>query len=249
MKLICLNLWGGKINDKMNEYLKKESKSTDIFCFQEVFRRVSGNKEGSGWRANLYAELEILLDGFEGSFARMISGAGFKETAPGVDFGTAIFIKKDFGAKKTGSEILVKKPTPKSIEIHSKVSSILQWAQIRDLSVFNFHGLAAPKEKLDTPDRIEQSRKAKKIMDSFPGRKILVGDFNLMPEPESMKILEKGMRNLITESGITSTRTEFCQLPNKYSDYVLVSPDIKVKKFEVQNLVVSDHLPLVLEFE
>ena len=34
-----------------------------------------------------------------------------------------------------------------------------------------------------------------------------------------------------------------------FADYVFVSKDVKVKKFEVPYLEISDHLPLILDFE
>jgi len=34
-----------------------------------------------------------------------------------------------------------------------------------------------------------------------------------------------------------------------HSDYVFVSLEVKVKKFEVPNIEISDHLPLILDFE
>ena len=35
----------------------------------------------------------------------------------------------------------------------------------------------------------------------------------------------------------------------KFADYVFVSKDVKVKNFEVPNIEISDHLPLILDFE
>ncbi|HSE34638.1 MAG TPA: endonuclease/exonuclease/phosphatase family protein, partial [Candidatus Paceibacterota bacterium] len=78
-------------------------------------------------------------------------------------------------------------------------------------------------------------------------------DFNILPDTESMSILENGMRNLVKEFGVESTRTPLYrhysnpEEPN-YADYVLVSPDVRVTRFEVLPDVVSDHSPLLLEF-
>ncbi|MCX6712734.1 MAG: endonuclease/exonuclease/phosphatase family protein, partial [Candidatus Vogelbacteria bacterium] len=101
----------------------------------------------------------------------------------------------------------------------------------------------------DTLERLEQSRKIKAFMDSVDSPKILCGDFNLLPDTESLKIIEGGLRNLIREYGVTSTRTSFYTKPDKFADYVFVSPEIKVVDFKVLPDEVSDHSPLLLEFE
>jgi endonuclease/exonuclease/phosphatase family metal-dependent hydrolase len=85
-------------------------------------------------------------------------------------------------------------------------------------------------------------------MDVTKGKKILCGDFNLLPNTESIAMLEKGMKNLVKEYGITSTRSHHYTKEHKFADYIIVSTDIKVANFEVLQEPVSDHLPLLLEF-
>ncbi|MBP8994985.1 MAG: hypothetical protein KBG30_14410 [Bacteroidales bacterium] len=86
-------------------------------------------------------------------------------------------------------------------------------------------------------------------MDNFNGAKILCGDFNVAPDTKSMEILETSMNNLVKEYKVTTTRSHLYTKEHKFADYILVSPEIKVKKFEVIQDVVSDHLPLMLEFD
>src|SRR3989344_4759760 len=63
--------------------------------------------------------------------------------------------------------------------------------------------------------------------------KILCGDLELWPDTEIIKILEEGMVNLIKKFNIYSTRSNFFKYENKFADYILVSPDIKVHDFKV----------------
>jgi len=44
-------------------------------------------------------------------------------------------------------------------------------------------------------------------------------------------------------------RSAFYKKPVRFADYVLVSQEIKVKDFHVPDVEVSDHLPMVLDFE
>jgi endonuclease/exonuclease/phosphatase family metal-dependent hydrolase len=81
---------------------------------------------------------------------------------------------------------------------------------------------------------------------------IIAGDFNLLPESHSLKILNDNFKNLITEFKIVSTRPDFSDEIDRGEevvDYVFVNDQIQVKDFSVIQTDVSDHLPLILEFE
>lgn len=88
----------------------------------------------------------------------------------------------------------------------------------------------------------------KEFMDTINLPKILCGDFNLIPDKESIQILEKGMNNLIRLHRINSTRTNLYTKEEKFSDYIFTSYDIKTLSFEIYNEIVSDHAPLSLIF-
>ena len=53
------------------------------------------------------------------------------------------------------------------------------------------------------------------------------------------------MCNLVKAYGITSTRSLLYKRPDRFADYVLVSPEVQVEHFQVLDEVVSDHLPLL----
>lgn len=128
----------------------------------------------------------------------------------------------------------------------------LQYAVINknqtDYTLAHFHGLWNRDRKTDTPERLEQSKKVKEFLDTTKGKKILCGDFNLSPETRSLEMLKEKLINLIKTNGITTTRSSFYKKPDKFADYTLVSPDIKVKGFYVPEIEVSDHLPMILDF-
>ena len=58
-----------------------------------------------------------------------------------------------------------------------------------------------------------------------------------------------GLRNLVAEFGVTSTRTSLYTRPEPFADYVFVSDGIHVRDFRVLTDEVSDHAPLLLEFD
>jgi len=118
------------------------------------------------------------------------------------------------------------------------------------LSVLNFHGLWNGLGKGDSNERIAQSRR---ILEFVGGRRepfVLCGDFNLLPGAESLRILEAaGLRNLVAEFGVLSTRTRLYARPEQFADYVFISDGIIVYDFRVLSDEVSDHAPLLLEFD
>jgi endonuclease/exonuclease/phosphatase family metal-dependent hydrolase len=129
--------------------------------------------------------------------------------------------------------------------------SAAQYAIVRvgksQCAIVNVHGLSAwPKS--DTPERIEQSRRIAGLPARAPSARIICGDFNLLPDTESMRILEHGMENLITKFSIASTRSSLHKLSSSFSDYMLVSPTVEVLNFSVSNIEVSDHLPMIMDF-
>jgi endonuclease/exonuclease/phosphatase family metal-dependent hydrolase len=125
----------------------------------------------------------------------------------------------------------------------------------KNLYICNFHGMSRPVDKLDHPEKLRQSQRLIDFFGDREGLKIIGGDFNLLPETKSIQMFrENGYKDLIKEYKIATTRNRLAweMYPNHklyYSDYVFVSPDVKVKSFSVPNIEISDHLPLILEIE
>lgn len=123
----------------------------------------------------------------------------------------------------------------------------------KKLIVCNVHGIWAPRSKADTPSRMEQSKKIREFLSTQEGEKIACGDFNLDIDTESIKILEEDLKNLIKEFHIEKTRSRLSPFFGKpdfqrFADYTFVSPGINVLEFQVPDVQISDHLPMILEF-
>lgn len=259
MKLISLNTWGGKIFDPLIDFIKEHSRNTDIFCFQEIYDTTTDIKSFRGIRANLLWEIKNILRGFSVFYFPVMTG--FDDKAQPVNFplnhGSAIFIKNSFVINHTENYFIVKDTTLPLKPDYSNISTGLQWINFSDFkknfSIFNFHGTPYPGNKLDTKRRLLEVTKVKDIIDSKNGPKILAGDFNLLPQTESIHHIEENMRNLIKEFDIKKTRSDlspFFGKPQfqKFADYIFVSEDIKVESFQVPDVKISDHLPMILQF-
>ena len=89
---------------------------------------------------------------------------------------------------------------------------------------------------------------AELLKDKMPT--IVAGDFNLLPESPSIKMLERYLTNLSIEYKLQTTRPKsYDDKKRMVVDYIFVTGDIKVKDFAAVDTDISDHLPLVLDFD
>lgn len=257
MKLVSLNTWGATQGQQFFDYIKDQAKDTDIFCFQEIFSSLPGSPQtSSGGRMFLFQELSLMLNDFCGFF--MPRSTGFHFGGPAdfpVSHGLAIFARKKYPVLSYRSEIIEQTDSKEDpVEGWTKAQVLTIEYGGKNVCVVNYHGVAQPGHKQDTPARLEHSKKLALIWDSLgEAGKILCGDFNMYPEIESIKILEQKGRNLIKEFKIQNTRNEISweKYPNNkqtFADYVFISSELKVNSFQVPYNHVSDHLPLILEF-
>ncbi len=245
MKLITLNTWGARIKEPFTEFIKQHQ-NIDIFCLQEVYDKAGEimNEEYPDSNHDLFTKLIELLPQHNGFFRPVLQGV----------YGIAIFIKKDYQVLEEG-EILIHSRNQEGTINDGHHNRNMQWIKFnyqgKIFTVMNVHGLWNGKGKTDVPERIAQSKIIKGYVDTAHNPKILCGDFNLNPDTESMKILENGMRNLIKDYSIPSTRTSIYYAKpgksEKFADYIFTSPDITIKNFEVLPDEVSDHSALFLE--
>lgn len=260
MKLISLNTWGGKYFNPLISFIQQHLKDTDIFCFQEIKDTETNIKQLHGYRLNLLSEIKQILTNFQVFYLPVAKSYDDQLNKVNIDltFGSAIFIKNSIKVTSYIDHIVSEHKG--FIELKKDFSNLptpLQEASFKlndkEFTVFNFHGPPRPGNKLDTPRRLWEIKNTKEIIDQKSGSKILVGDFNLLPETQSIKIIENNMRNLIKEFHIERTRSNLSPYfgkPDfqKFADYAFVFPEVDVKNFEVPDVQISDHLPMILEF-
>ena len=249
MKLISLNLWGGRAGmPGLLEFLKKHQ-DVDIFCFQEMWhggegRDVFGALDVDDVEFQLCQKIqEVLPDHI--SYFRPIY----------FDFyGLTIFVKKNIRVLSDGEFFVYREKGWFSKENIADHARSIQYINIDTekgpRTIVNFHGLWNGKGKDDTEDRLLQSENIVQFLKEVKDPLILCGDFNLVPESESILKLERfGLRNLIRENDVTSTRTSLYSKPIRFTDYTFVSEGVVVEKFQVLPDEVSDHSAMYLDFE
>jgi endonuclease/exonuclease/phosphatase family metal-dependent hydrolase len=241
MKLITLNIWGGHVRSPLFKFINKHQE-TDIFCFQEVYHKAPQkiSIEDRAVSLNIFSELEALLPNHHSFFRPVVNGI----------YGIGMFVKKEIAVLEEGEIDIHDNPVYQGTgPTHSRN---LQWVKCRinehTYYIMNVHGLWNGQGKADAPERVIQSHRIRNFLDTIQTPKILCGDLNLRPDTESLRIIEKGMKNLIQQFNVMSTRTSWYPKEEKFADYVFTSPEITVNHFEVLKDEVSDHSPLLLDF-
>ena len=226
MKLIFLNTWNAQIPEPLLAFLKQHQPDTDRFCFQEA-----------------YDEMKRLARPVLADYQELTV---YKYLAKDTDFPQATYVGNTFPVIAAGPILEDEPGTGLGLSVHLRIGG-------QDLWVCNVHGNPRPGDKLDNPALLRQSQGLLDFFHDKKGIKIIGGDLNLLPHTQSIRMFEEaGYRDLIKDHGVVTTRNRLAweKYPDNkqyHSDYVFVSPELTVTKFEVPQLEISDHLPLVLE--
>ena len=260
MKLINFNIALQIDNAKeVANFIKEQD--PDISVFQEIMRPFGKNT------FTLFRSEEDIenITKFPYKFfgAKWITDKRMKNEKLYQDFG---------GLTEQGNEIMSKFPIMAATNEHyyKKYSYFLDWTNSaiteprsiilvelkinnKNLQILSLHGLYS----IDKKDSEETIKQCKYIIEAAKRKDmptIIVGDFNLLPETESIKLIDKEFRNLIKEFKIKSTKPNFDHGTEPKQgrfvmDYVFVNDKIKVNDFKVIETDISDHLPLILDFD
>ena len=254
MRIITLNTWGGRAGKEgLLNFFKEHSATTDVFCLQEIWSAPYEHLEGKSAGGMEIDNSKAMVYGLQEISAVLPEFKTFFRPHHGDHYGLLMLVKDDFEVLEEGEEFVYKeRGYVHEVDVGNHARNI-QYVKInynnKPLTVINFHGLWNGQGKNDSDDRLLQSQNIKNFIAKTAGDTVLCGDFNLLPTTQSLKIIEDaGLRNLIAEYGITSTRTSHYTKPEKYADYIFVSPNLNVTEFKVLPDEVSDHSPLLLDF-
>ncbi|MBI2338185.1 endonuclease/exonuclease/phosphatase family protein [Candidatus Daviesbacteria bacterium] len=265
MQLISLNV---ALFETNNEQLYKFllEQNPDIVCLQEVADKVDTEVDPN------YLSKDLI-----DKATKKLSYSFFAPTCKIRDFHRKNFHQKenfdfDFGGfLESGNYIKSKFKILKKINIFitdNKNIQILDWStwpkseskavqvvdfklpNLKKLRVINYHGIWT-REKIGNKDTLKACQKVNQLAKEVDYPVIITGDFNLFPDTESMRVF-KDFISLVDEHHIKTTRpqtNELNHLERNVVDYILVSKGIKINSFKVLDTDVSDHLPLLLDFD
>lgn len=267
MKIISLNTFAGRIFKPLMDFVERMAPETDVLCFQEVVSDPGGvitPPDKHGLRANLLQELEARLPDFAVVFTYFQDDFDVTPSPNGrTQYGLATFVRRTLPITAShdfylGNGYNTYLPGDYST-LGCKALLVTVHVKGLPLTVVNLHGLSEPGSKRDTPERLEQSRRILDATRGHSGETILMGDWNLFPDTESIRMIEvAGFRNLIKDYAVTTTRGTLCKQLNpqyantsdghqEFADYTFVTNGLTVRSFAVPDLPVSDHLPMILD--
>jgi len=252
MKIICLNTWGGRAGkETLLGFFKKYRDEADIFCLQEVWTDRYDDLEGKLAGGVPISNDHIMTHAFQDIGAVLPDHAAYFRPSFFEHYGLCMFIRKSLAVSEEGDVFVHRERGHVPEGDVGEHARNLQYATLNHdgahQTVMNFHGLWNGKGKGDCDERLEQSDRIIDFVRSRTEPFVLCGDFNLTPETESLQKLERaGLRNLVSEYGITDTRTSLYKKPLRYADYAFVSDGVEVEDFKVLPDEVSDHAPLLI---
>ena len=228
MKIVFLNTWKAKNSAELTKFVEQNYEDTDVFCLQEA-----------------HIPTQNVFDKFLEGYKKVTD---HKFVSEADDFVQVTYLRQDLNIVSTGSLFMNEKECGIGLFVQLTVGN-------KNLYICNFHGLARPFDKLDSPEREKISKGLANFFKNKDGAIVIGGDFNLLPNTNSIRVFEEsGFRNLIKDYSIETTRNHFAwdlYPDNKqlFADYVFVDKNIHIKSFTVANNEASDHLPLVLDID
>lgn len=261
LRVVSLNLWGGYVFEPLLAFVREQAATADLFCFQETLDAPALRPLACGFRTTLYRDLAEALPAFAGAFDPLVAWdePPVDGAALHVGFGLATFVRRTLPVRSRRAVWIVDHDD--TLDAADGLYRVTRWLQTTEVAtpagtllVGNYHGIARPGTKLDTDDRLAQSRGLRRALAEHAGPAVLIGDFNLLPETASVRMLEAGLRNLVVERGIPTTRSRlnaYFGTPQEqpHADYAFVSPGLRVVDFQVPDRAISDHLPLLLTLD
>lgn len=265
MRILSVNAWGGLRHTELLPFLADSG--ADVVCLQEVLRSPG---RASDWllyrdgpvelqqRSNLFQEIAAVLPDHDGVFFPTSRGELIGKDGPvWVEFGIATYVRKSLPVIGQSVGFVHGAFSPDAFGRHPRPRNahclrIFDYDAGQALTVAHLHGLRTLDGKGDNAERDAQAAALAELIRSvWPGdeRLVVCGDLNVLPDSNLFEVLAQfGLRDLVTSRGFTDTRTSLYKKAERYADYMLVTPDVRVSSFDVvRESEVSDHCPLLLE--
>jgi Endonuclease/Exonuclease/phosphatase family len=198
MRILSLNAWGGRLHDRLIDYLREVD--PDVLCLQEITRAPDGAPEWLSYRdgglelpqrANLFREICHALPAHQPFFCPAARGDLYDGERPvPSELGLATFVRaafpiigqaQDFVHGEFAAEGWGERPRPRN----AHVVRLYDGRGSSTMTVGHMHGLRDPSGMSDTPARHAQAEALLELIRRVRrgGETLVVcGDFNLLPE-------------------------------------------------------------------
>lgn len=249
LRFLNLNLWQGNLLFEAINFIKKEN--PDIISLQEVYGEENKNLQDQ-FRSLAVLRKELGISDFffspafihnryEGKF---VNGNGILSRYP-------IKAKHTYFYDTPFSDNYLGRP-----DTFITCPRNLQECQVNvngfKVNIFNTQGIWG----LDGEDNERRLKMAEIIIDKIKNKDnvILSGDFNVREQTKTIALIEKHLINifkkeLTTTFNLKRKNRDLSGYAESVVDIIFVSPSIKVVDHRCPAVDVSDHFPLVCDFE
>ncbi|TIX89380.1 endonuclease/exonuclease/phosphatase family protein [Rhizobium sp. P44RR-XXIV] len=265
MRIVSLNAWGGQLHEPLMPYLIDVD--ADVLCLQEVVRTLDSKSDWLVYRdhgvelqqrANLFEELKAALPGHDAFFLPVARGDLFDgDRQLFSEFGLATFVRKSYPVIGQAGGFVHGEFSANGWGVHPRSRNahcirLFDYEHDYPITIAHMHGLRDTAGKGDTPARRHQADALVEIIRQVrqgDERLVVCGDFNVLPDSVTFEALGSlGLVDLVTSRGHDDTRTSHYKKQPRFADYMLVTPDVEVIKFDpVAEPEVSDHRALLLD--
>lgn len=225
----------------------------DVLCMQEFFTKIKGTKQIT----NRIKE----ENGFQDYFFEPVTKSEHEA------YGQIIFSKypiihsgtitqNEYGINRiTFADIVKERDTLRVYNVHLRSFGLQTedkaFIQNPSNTSNEEHATARVGRKLKHAfaQRSEQAEALRSHMDATHYPIIVMGDFNDTPMSYSVNLIRKGLKNTFREKGRGWGITHYEMLPLFQIDYILCSPQFKVKNYQIIKKELSDHYPIFADIK
>ena len=240
----------------------------DVICLQECHSRFDYSRLHDFENTLLY-QLGLLLSDYDGPYSPLAF-----QNAPGIETRTqATFIHDDlmpFDQSPATQECWIIGESSKKIPVNNTDfyprSMLCCTAKLDSravLNVYGVHGFYSGGDKRDIPQRIEQSRHivkgVRQTAEPSLGTTyaVIMGDFNILRDSESYRILRKEYNEATESFGLQNSRNKTYLakngLKNLICDFIFTTRNIKLINCFTEDPAIcdelSDHYPIFADIE
>ncbi len=256
-------MWRGTLLSNALEFFKVED--PDIILLQEIY---STKLLNAPINYRLYEHLQEVLPEYKSTYGaaftdtmgkiRTLSAAKnlpFSPNVEKVESGNAIFSK--FEIKSTTNTFFDRPYKAFNEQAQTSFENNPQTilgakldAHGVELNAYSVHGIWG----FDGKDSERRLQMAETIIQQIEGKNnvIIGGDFNLHPDTKTVQTIEKHVKSVFGNTLIRTFNLEYKKEPGFKTaavDMMFCSENIHVISKKCPDIQVSDHLPLVVEFE
>lgn len=238
MKLLQLNTWSLHLAPAIVQLLDRED--PDIVCLQEVVSTESGRK--------MLGSIQEILAQHEFEYYYFSPLLRFQYMHHTAERGNMIlskypitFTHEFWTAGEFQTDFTKDTPYDSSRNVlHCQVET-----PSGALHVLTTHGYHISEHKRGDEHTLAACRQMAEYIDALDGPAVLTGDFNLVPDSESMRVFDPQLKNLTRDYKLTTTRNHLTT-KTEPCDYILLR-DITEISFVALDDIVSDHMALMAE--